>query len=236
MARSQPGSSGAEAASAAAAARLAPLLPSVYEGLIGLLSQSKEETLHLVLETLAAVIKCDAGGAVVQQVGGDMGGCSWLKGSMYGEGILWHATGMTEPHRACTIRCSLTACLSFLGDQGLAVLQGYCSTIISPLPHSFRLRLAACWLQVLGHVAGPVLQVWEAHVADPLVGEDALSVLEALSGYTPCLLPLAQEVGEWGAGGWGGTRALGQTMWTGRAFRCPGKTYIVNPRGVDEHY
>jgi hypothetical protein len=44
------------------------VLPSVYEGLIGLLRESQEETLHLVLETLAAVIKCDAGGAVVQQV------------------------------------------------------------------------------------------------------------------------------------------------------------------------
>lgn len=66
MGRPHPSSS--PIAAAAAAARLAPLLPSVYEGLIGLLSQSKEETLHLVLETLAAVIKCDAGGAVVQQV------------------------------------------------------------------------------------------------------------------------------------------------------------------------
>lgn len=41
-------------------AALAPLLPGLYAGLVGLIAGSSEETLNLVLETLAALLRADA--------------------------------------------------------------------------------------------------------------------------------------------------------------------------------
>ena len=48
--------------------------------------------------------------------------------------------------------------------------------------------------QCLGAVASPVLAVWEQHVADPLIGEDALGVLSALAHHSACLVPLASTL------------------------------------------
>ncbi len=49
-------------------------------------------------------------------------------------------------------------------------------------------------LQYLPQVASPVLDVWAKNVADPLISEDALSVLSAIAQQPPCLQPLAQQV------------------------------------------
>lgn len=48
--------------------------------------------------------------------------------------------------------------------------------------------------QYLQAVATPVLHVWEACVADPVVGEDAMDVLAMLASKPPCLAPLVSEV------------------------------------------
>ncbi|KAF5839257.1 armadillo-type protein [Dunaliella salina] len=105
---------GAAAGAAAAAAKLAPFLPHLYSGLVLLLGECCDESLHLVLETLAVVLRLDPQGAVV--------------------------------------------------------------------------------LQYLPQVASPVLDVWAKSVADPLIGEDALSVLGVIAQQPACLQPLAQQL------------------------------------------
>ncbi|GAX82463.1 hypothetical protein CEUSTIGMA_g9890.t1 [Chlamydomonas eustigma] len=91
---------------------LTPVFPILYEGLVQLLGESNEDSLHLVLETLSVVVKQDK--VVVQQ---------------------------------------------FLPSISL-----------------------------------PVLNVWCAHVADPLLSEDALELIGNLAANPFCLEPLAQQV------------------------------------------
>jgi len=105
---------GAAAGAAAAVAKLAPFLPHLYSGLVLLLGECCDESLHLVLETLAVVLRLDPQGAVV--------------------------------------------------------------------------------LQYLPQVASPVLDVWAKNVADPLISEDALSVLGVIAQQPACLQPLAQQL------------------------------------------
>ncbi|KAF8072465.1 Ipo9 [Scenedesmus sp. PABB004] len=99
---------------AAPAAGLAALLPQLLPALVRLLGAAEEESLHLVLEVLAAVI--DAAGA---------------RG----------APGLAP-------------------EQALAVAQ-------------------------------PVLQVWVAHTADPLIAPDAQAVIAAIAAHPACLPGLA---------------------------------------------
>lgn len=47
--------------------------------------------------------------------------------------------------------------------------------------------------QCILQLAGPVLEVWAANVADPLVSGDALEVLESLASYPACLPTLARH-------------------------------------------
>eukprot|EP00983_Pelagomonas_calceolata_P128662 1161533-Pelagomonas_calceolata.AAC.2 len=48
-------------------------------------------------------------------------------------------------------------------------------------------------MQYLPQVASPVLDVWAKNVADPLISEDALSVLGVIAQQPACLQPLAQQ-------------------------------------------
>ncbi|KAG2485990.1 hypothetical protein HYH03_015313 [Edaphochlamys debaryana] len=62
---------------------------------------------------------------------------------------------------------------------------------LEALPPLIRADPAAA-AAALPSLAGPVLQVWSRFVADPLVSESALSVLQALARVPACIGPLAQ--------------------------------------------
>ncbi len=131
------------------------VLPSLYSGLVRLLGDSSEETLHLVLETLAAVVRNDKD-AVITQV-------------------------------------CVRVCVRGVGDAVTAVARRWKKQDENVLRRSRALLLPSV-AQYLGEVLNPVLHVWQRSVADPLIGEDAFSVLAALAAQPPCLVPLVSHV------------------------------------------
>jgi hypothetical protein len=145
---------------------LQPLLPGAYTGLLQLLLVSSEETAHLVLGTLAALV----------QVGRAGGGCAW------------------RCARGCR-RCAAPApkYIKRIRRMPLACFLMLCppSPFNPVLPPGPQVDTEVASQHVM-QLAGPVLDVWSANVADPLVaGEGARQAggLDAGAGSHPPLQP-----------------------------------------------